>query len=157
MSVGGRGRTVLAVHDDRWVVSTDRGRTFRKMTRPRGFIYAFAAPHARGHLIASTQKGLQVSRDAGATWRPATNVATIALAADPGRAGRWFSLWHRHLQVSTDDGATWRPFRVAAPTHPGSIVCCVLAASPGRLWWLSVPSLFFDQPAPVAIYSRRLG
>ena len=65
----------------------------------------------------------------------------ITLAADPRHTGRWFALWRR--------------FRVAAPTHPGSIVCCRLAVSPGRLWWLSTPS-FFDV-TPVAIYSRRLG
>jgi hypothetical protein len=56
--------------NDRLLLSTDLGRTWRRVSRPAPLIDLVVDPRDSAHAVASTEKRLFVSRDEGLQWRP---------------------------------------------------------------------------------------
>lgn len=74
-AAGGRVYGVNSA-DGRFLASDDGGRTWRRRTPPAAVIDLAPNPRRPEELVASTERGVHVSRDGGATWR--------ALASDVG-------------------------------------------------------------------------
>jgi hypothetical protein len=56
--------------NDRLLLSTDLGRTWRRVSRPAPLIDLVVDPRNSAHAVASTEKKLFVSRNEGRRWRP---------------------------------------------------------------------------------------
>jgi photosystem II stability/assembly factor-like uncharacterized protein len=128
--VGGRGHTVIAVVGRRFLISTDAGRTFRRLA-PGATYVAVADPQVRSRVVAVSGRGLLRSVDGGRTWKRVTRQTPLAVVADPFRHGRWYSEFRGVVRVSGDGARTWRALTAARPDAP---ILTVLAVSPGRLW-----------------------
>ncbi len=151
-AVGGRGRTLVAADRRHLLVSTDGGRTFA-VAAPDGLAFAVVPdPRDPLRMVALARRGLYLTVDGGRTWRLTAAHLTLALTADPVRAGRWFAEWDGVLHVSTDGGAHWRD--LSRPPAPHDILCCALFASHGRLWRFSAG---FLAPSTTAVSWRRIG
>jgi hypothetical protein len=131
--VGARGRTVIVVMRARPFVSTDAGRTYRRL--PAASVVV-PDPHDSRRLVAVTAHGLDVSVDAGRTWKAGTKQRPFVVVPDPSRPGRWYTLLGGVVRTSADGGLTWRAV-TRQPRRLAFGLDGALAVSPGRLWWFA--------------------
>ena len=151
LSIGGGGRTVVAVAAAELAISTDAGGTFRRLkVRGRKVFAAVASPGDPGQVVALTRRGLFRSADGGTTWQQSTRHLAIPVP-DPSRRGRWFAIWSGTIHVSTDGARSWHTS--ATPPTAANLVCCSLAVSPHRLWWVVGNGPI---AAHAAVYTRSL-
>lgn len=86
--------------------SRDGGRTWQSRTAPAGLIDLAIDPADGGRVLASTESGVQLSRDAGQSWQK-TSLRTPVLLAW-GREDRPAAIaGDGFVQTSADGGRTW--------------------------------------------------
>ena len=80
------GERVYGVNsaNGQFLASEDGGRTWKKRTPPASVIDLAPDPKQPAEVVASTERGLHVSRDGGATWRPLRSDAGGLLARTSG-------------------------------------------------------------------------
>ena len=103
------GRRVYGVNstDGRLLVSADAGETWRHETPPEPLIDLVLHPGDPRKLVATGERGLYLSRDAGATWRPLA-VMPAGLLAWPSADRLLLLDGSGTLHVSRDTGRRFR-------------------------------------------------
>ena len=133
--------------DGSLMASSDGGRTWERRTPPAGVFGLAIDPRSSRQLVASTERGVFASQDAGERWRP--------LSADVAGLLTWPTADQLYLvggdgtvQVSSDGGGRWQTSgniggQPAAFTSDGSDLYVALAdatvkrsADGGRSWTL---------------------
>lgn len=90
----------------RLMVSSDGGRKWEER-RPPAAIFSLAVdPRDPDRILASTERGLFASQDAGETWRP-RHEEVAGLLAWPSRGRLHLVAGSGAVMTSTDTGATW--------------------------------------------------
>ena len=103
-----------------FIASTDQGKTWKQVSPgvngPVDFHQMTVSP-ADPKTIYGSYGGLQISRDAGATWRLVgpTPEKLIDLAASARSADTLYAATEAGLLVSADAGATWKPLLEGSP------------------------------------------
>ena len=94
--------------DGSLMVTSDSGRNWQKRTPPAGVFGLAIDPRSSRQIVASTERGIFASGDAGESWRP--------LSADVAGLLTWPSEKRLYLvggdgtvQVSSDGGRRWQP------------------------------------------------
>ncbi len=90
----------------RLMVSRDRGETWTQRTPPSAMIALAIDPDDPDRVIASTETGIQISRNAGETWRPVSE-QLIGLLAWPAAERLYLVDGTGAVTVSADAGRTW--------------------------------------------------
>jgi hypothetical protein len=93
--------------DGRLYVSADGGHTWDKRTPPAPLFDLAAAPGHPEQVVASSEEGLFVSRDAGLRWRPVNRDAAGLLAWSRGDA-LYLVDGTGQVFLSPDAGGSWR-------------------------------------------------
>ncbi|MBJ6127750.1 F510_1955 family glycosylhydrolase [Microvirga splendida] len=103
-----------------FITTTDQGRTWTQVSPgvngPVDFHQMTVSP-ADPNTIYGSHKGLQISRDAGKTWKMVgpTPDKLIDLAASAKNADTLYAATEEGLLVSKDAGKTWKPQLGGAP------------------------------------------
>lgn len=106
-----RGRRIYGYGSDfesrepRFLVSDDRGRSWRRLEAPEPLIALAVSPQDSSVLIASGERGVFSSRDGGRTWRPIEAPSAGLLAWNPG--GAFLAGGDGRVWRSDDGGASW--------------------------------------------------
>jgi len=88
------------------MVSEDTGESWSERTPPPGIIDLVADPDDPRGILASTEQGLALSRDAGETWQPSQ--ADVGLLAWPERRSLYLIDGSGRVRISDDAGGQWR-------------------------------------------------
>jgi photosystem II stability/assembly factor-like uncharacterized protein len=102
------GRHVYGVNsaDGLLMVSTDAGHAWQKRTPPAAVFSIAIDPRAPQHIIASTERGLFSSSNAGGSWRPVRN-DLAGLLAWPSAQRLYLVEANGAVQLSGDGGRRW--------------------------------------------------
>jgi hypothetical protein len=92
--------------DGRLRVSSDGGRSWQQRTPPAGIYDLALDPRRPDRLVASTERGLFASTDAGRTWRRLRDDLAGLLAWTPGNRLYLFA-GDGSVSVSSDGGRQW--------------------------------------------------
>lgn len=92
--------------EPRFLVSDDRGRSWRRLEAPEPLIALALSPQDARVLIASGERGVFSSRDGGRTWPPIEAPSAGLLAWNPG--GLFLAGGDGRVWRSDDGGASWR-------------------------------------------------
>jgi photosystem II stability/assembly factor-like uncharacterized protein len=103
------GRHVYGVNsaDGALMVSADAGRAWQKRTPPAAIFSIAIDPRAPQHILASTERGLFSSNNAGHSWRPLRD-DLAGLLAWPTPQQLYLVDGDGAIQLSPDGGRTWR-------------------------------------------------
>jgi photosystem II stability/assembly factor-like uncharacterized protein len=94
--------------EGRLLVSSDAGRRWERRTPPAA-MYALAIdPRDADHIVASTERGVFSSADAGKTWRPRRD-DTAGLLAWPAPDRLYLVDGQGQIERSPDGGRRWQP------------------------------------------------
>jgi photosystem II stability/assembly factor-like uncharacterized protein len=88
------------------MVSTDAGHARQKRTPPAGVFSLAIDPRAPTHIVASTERGLFSSTNAGESWRPVRNDLG-GLLAWPTAQRLYLVDANGTMQLSGDGGRRW--------------------------------------------------
>jgi photosystem II stability/assembly factor-like uncharacterized protein len=104
------GQRVYGVNsaDGLLMVSSDAGRAWEKRTPPAAVFSIAIDPRAPQRIVASTQRGVFSSRDAGRSWRPLRD-DLAGLLAWPAAQRLYLVDGNGNVQLSNDSGRQWRP------------------------------------------------
>jgi sortilin (neurotensin receptor 3) len=91
--------------NDRLLVSRDRGKTWRRATRPAPIVDLVAHPREPNRLVASTQSGVYVSADEGRSWK--WRAIRTGLLAWPRPKALLLVEENGRVSRSTDVGVRW--------------------------------------------------
>jgi hypothetical protein len=94
--------------EGRLMVSTDGGRRWMKRTPPAAMYDLAIDPRDPDHIVASTQRGIFSSANAGNTWRPLRD-DTAGLLAWPAADRLYLVDGQGQVQDSADGGRAWQP------------------------------------------------
>ena len=90
------------------MASSDDGRNWKKRTPPAGVFGLAIDPRSSRHIVASTERGVFASQDAGERWRP-LNAEVAGLLTWPTADQLYLVGGDGTVQVSSDGGRRWRP------------------------------------------------
>ena len=94
----------------RLMVSSDGGRSWQQRTPPAGIFSLAVAPTSADGLVASTERGLFMSNNAGKTLRPLElRDQRAGLLAWPAKEQLYLVDGQGQVQLSSDGGRRWRP------------------------------------------------
>ena len=91
----------------RLMVSGDDGRNWQQRTPPAGVLALAIDPDDSSRVVASTERGLFVSRNEARDWRP-LNQDLAGLLAWPSQQRLYLVDGQGQVQVSSDGGTNWR-------------------------------------------------
>jgi hypothetical protein len=92
----------------RLMVSSDGGRRWTQRTPPAAMFDLAIDPRDADHIVASTERGVLASADAGNTWRPLRQ-DTAGLLAWPAADRLYLVDGQGQVGHSADGGRKWRP------------------------------------------------
>ena len=92
----------------RLMVSSDGGRRWTQQTPPAAMFDLAIDPGDADHVVASTERGVFASTDAGKTWRPLRH-DTAGLLAWPAADRLYLVDGQGQVAQSPDGGRQWRP------------------------------------------------
>ena len=113
--------------NDRLLVSTDRGRSWREVTRPAPVLDLAVAPDAPQRVVAATEAGVFASDSGGRAWRRVSD--EIGLLAWPSATELILVTGDGSVAASSDGGRRW-----IERGNIGGPPAALLAASPGDLY-----------------------
>ena len=94
--------------DGSLMASSDGGRKWEKRTPPAGVFGLAIDPRSSRHIVASTERGVFASQDAGERWRP-LNTEVGGLLTWPTADQLYLVGGDGTVQVSSDGGRRWQP------------------------------------------------
>jgi photosystem II stability/assembly factor-like uncharacterized protein len=94
--------------EGRLLVSSDAGRQWSRRTPPAAMYDLAIDPRDPDHVVASTERGIFSSADAGKTWRPRRD-DTAGLLAWPAPDRLYLVDGRGQVQRSEDGGREWQP------------------------------------------------